>query len=375
VTGITKFVKGGLYSAFNNPVDISYEPEYGAIVGFTHDEILSNLGEELEEAAKRQKISLASLITKMKNYYDGFCFDGVTEVYNPISALYFLSSKQFENFWYDTASPQQVMTFLAEHNITLEALNGVEVTKREIKHPNFDRQLQGSVYLFQLGYLTLQPGSTSDTFKLILPNAEIKQSIAISLLETWFSSKYQNVNQTFVNEILKRFAEALADKNPAGVIREFNIALSCVPFTIYSHAKRDEYFYSGLLSVLFYGIELDAHVQQPAKLGIPDFIITHNKQTWVIELKVCREGENDETKAKEALKQIIETEYAGSYHNPVLLGAAVNDKTRRIKRWLALGAKPEFSEQERETENSKEICSGANEALTNEDEEPGDHKS
>jgi hypothetical protein len=51
VTGITKFARGGFYSAFNNPSDISLRPEHGALTGFTQGELEKYYRRHLEEAA------------------------------------------------------------------------------------------------------------------------------------------------------------------------------------------------------------------------------------------------------------------------------------------------------------------------------------
>ena len=37
------------------------------------------------------------LLKRMKDYYDGFCFDGTTRLYNPFFILSFLSDRRFSN--------------------------------------------------------------------------------------------------------------------------------------------------------------------------------------------------------------------------------------------------------------------------------------
>ncbi|MDR3204008.1 MAG: AAA family ATPase, partial [Deltaproteobacteria bacterium] len=95
VTGITKYIKGGLYSAFNNPTDISLRPQFGALTGFTHDEIKRYYGQAIKQVAKSQKVTNEELLGEMKRYYNGFCFDAETLVYNPFSTLRFFEEKKF----------------------------------------------------------------------------------------------------------------------------------------------------------------------------------------------------------------------------------------------------------------------------------------
>jgi hypothetical protein len=112
VTGITKYVKGGLYSAFNNPKDISLDPEYGALTGFTHEEIKSYYSVYIKQVADAKEMTEEKLLDKNKQYYNGFCFDAKTLVYTPFSTLLLFKLKHFYNFWFDFASPQQLITFL-----------------------------------------------------------------------------------------------------------------------------------------------------------------------------------------------------------------------------------------------------------------------
>jgi hypothetical protein len=80
VTGITKSGIGGLYSGFNNATDISFDPDYGAITGFTEQEIQKYYKYQIQEFASSRNMNDDELVAKMKEYYDGFCFDGQTLV-------------------------------------------------------------------------------------------------------------------------------------------------------------------------------------------------------------------------------------------------------------------------------------------------------
>jgi hypothetical protein len=98
VTGITKFAHIGLLSSFNTYIDISTAPEYGAILGFTHEELGHYYKEHIEQTAIALGMSEQQLSKKMEEYYNGFCFDGKTKVYNPFSTQLFLNKKSLKNF-------------------------------------------------------------------------------------------------------------------------------------------------------------------------------------------------------------------------------------------------------------------------------------
>jgi hypothetical protein len=60
-------------------------------------------------------------------------------------------------------------------------------------------------------------------------------------------------------------------------------------------------------------------------------------QVWIFEIKVSLEDKTDDTLAKNALKQIIETGYGDYCSNSVLLGFVVNKDSRQILAWRCQG--------------------------------------
>ena len=97
LTGISKFSKTGVFSAMNNLQDISSDRKYGDIVGYTQRELEENFGAWIDSTMKAMSISRVELIGKIRDYYDGFSFDGNTRLYNPFSILNFFSEGKFKN--------------------------------------------------------------------------------------------------------------------------------------------------------------------------------------------------------------------------------------------------------------------------------------
>ena len=87
LTGISKFTKTGVFSAMNNLNDISIEKQYGDIVGYTQEELEENFTGWLDSVVVEMNLERRELLKRMKDYYDGFCFDGQTRLYNPFSIL------------------------------------------------------------------------------------------------------------------------------------------------------------------------------------------------------------------------------------------------------------------------------------------------
>jgi hypothetical protein len=78
------------------------------------------------------------------------------------------------------------------------------------------------------------------------------------------------------------------------------------------------------------GAGLDFQPEDHGSFGRSDLVIKLVPQTkvlvnWVIEIKVCRQGEVDETKAQAAFDPIVVKKYDDSYNDSVILGIDIND--------------------------------------------------
>ncbi|MFC2594257.1 MAG: AAA family ATPase, partial [Fretibacterium sp.] len=87
LTGISKFTKTGVFSAMNNLDDISMDWQFGDIVGYTQEELEADFSGWIGAAAEKMNATRETLLERMKDYYDGFCFDGKTRLYNPFSVM------------------------------------------------------------------------------------------------------------------------------------------------------------------------------------------------------------------------------------------------------------------------------------------------
>ena len=95
VTGITRVSKESLFSDVNNFNTYSVTSDrYADCFGFTEQEVFDSLDEYGLSEKKRQ----------VKNWYDGFVFGNLREIYNPYSIASLLNEKKFKTYWADTSS-------------------------------------------------------------------------------------------------------------------------------------------------------------------------------------------------------------------------------------------------------------------------------
>ncbi len=95
----------------NNLNDIAMDRPYAAMLGYTEEELRENFAPHLLKSAANMGITETELLENMRDYYDGFSFDGETRLYNPFSVLQFFDKDDFRNFWFDSGSP----SFLVNH--------------------------------------------------------------------------------------------------------------------------------------------------------------------------------------------------------------------------------------------------------------------
>jgi hypothetical protein len=280
--------------------------------------------------AKHQKMTKTSLLEKIKEYYNGFCFDADTFVYNPFSMLLFFEKKEFNNFWYNSGSPDQIVNFLKDQNIEFIDLVKISIPKDNVMNPSSNRFEDPPVYLFQLGYLSLR--KSEDVYSLIMdyPNLEVTQSMARRILNSIFK------NPTLVGNILVSLRDAFIKRKPVEFVKELNKFLSNIPYSDYTKKPHNEFYYRDLLLAFIHAANILIHTETQKSSGRPDMVLHLIDQTWVIELKVRHPGDStDETLAKQAMLQILEQNYDSPFTNPTLLAAVIIDEKRQITSWLS----------------------------------------
>jgi hypothetical protein len=329
VTGITKNIQNGLYSAFNNAIDISYSTEFGGLTGFTHDEIKLNFKPQLKELAEANNITQKQLLDKMNNYYNGFCFDGETMLYNPFSTLLLFENNEFTNFWYNSQNPEPLISFLNENQLTIERFRGVSIDRERLLYPRQDLIGDPEVYLYQLGYLSQRPAPSSETVILDYPNAEVRGALARNLLESYLNSAGEAQN------ISRDIRKALINSNRHSLVEQFDILLASNPYNCDGKSSFDEVLYCELLYTVFYTLGLDPHAEKASHLRRSDVIVTCGGQTWVLGVKINHEKDGEVELAMETLKRLFSEDYGGTCENPVIMGLVLDEKARAVTAWAS----------------------------------------
>ena len=305
ITGISKFTKVGIFSGLNNLNDISMDEKYGDIAGYTQQELEDNFSEWLEITATKKSMSKKELLYKIKEYYDGFSFDGITRVYNPFSVLNFFDKTYFYNYWYNSSTPSFLAKYLKKHKIknpkeyinqkvAIDFTNASEIETADVES-----------FLFQAGYLTIKE-KKGNVIILDYPNEEVRCSMYSLFLENFYNIKEYAV---FSDDIW----EALEEENINKIVETFNKGLKGIPYDDYK--DRDEYWYRSLFLMLLSVAKIIYFAEVHTYQGRSDVVIVFKDKIIVIEFKFAKESKDVPTKKKEGEDQIKDRDYASPYAN------------------------------------------------------------
>ena len=115
LTGVSKFSKVSLFSGLNNLNDITLNPRFSAICGYTDEDLDTVFAPELGDL-DRQAI---------RDWYDGYNWRGAERIYNPFDILLLFFNREFDAYWFETGTPSFLIETLSRRGIGSPALDGM----------------------------------------------------------------------------------------------------------------------------------------------------------------------------------------------------------------------------------------------------------
>lgn len=331
ITGITKFSNTQVFSGFNELTDISLDPTYGTLLGYTDDELDRYFSGRLEMAAKRLGLSMEKLRAQLKDFYDGFSFDqeGKTHVYSPWSILSFLRAPElgFRNHWYLTAGqPSILLKYLVHHKMSDPGHfnDGVKVLPSSLQSALQYNELEPDILLQQTGYLTIKAIDESGNIELGYPNREVASSLAQLYVEELTRSR---------NFPRRDIVKALSMGDVSSVVEYFNSFANAIDYQQFP--LRNEANCRFLLQMLMLMSALQPQVEVHTAKGRSDLEVDSGDCHWVFELKYARRPQEIEALIDSAVRQMVERRYGETLHGKKLIRVALvfdSDKRRFVAR-------------------------------------------
>ena len=329
ITGVTRYSNTSIFSAFNNIKDISFNPTYGAIVGYTQEELEHYFGDYIKNAAvalnekeKTDKYTYEIILNELKNNYDGYSFDEECEhhVYNPWSILNFLSEPQrgFKPYWLETggAKPSLLVNYLntfinkkiqKTELVDYLYLDFTTVTSTAELSPSIssieDEDFPFFAILYQAGYFTIKD-TGFNYLEVGLPNLEVKKAFAEIILNKLTSKTAAQISAFYGKKV-----KAALDANDFKVLKEeFNKILNEFSYEIVSAFK--EYAFRDVYKVILQLIGYNTYTEYQTALGRSDLCFEDDDRLYICEFKVIGKADDVKVKIEEAKQQIKNKKYS-----------------------------------------------------------------
>jgi Predicted AAA-ATPase/PD-(D/E)XK nuclease superfamily len=321
LTGVSKFSKVSLFSGLNNLRDITIEPEYSAVCGYTDADLDSTFLDELGGFDREE----------IRRWYNGYNWRGQA-VYNPFDLLLLFQKREFSPYWFESGTPSFLIKILTEREVWLPTLEHLEVAGSLLSVFDVDF-ISTEALMFQAGYLTMDSerrvaGKTM--YKLRFPNEEVRQSLFGSLLEVWSGNSSAQTKNTI------SLVELLEANNLAGLKALFQAFFAgsparSIPHQWFTQNKIANYegYYASVFYAYFVAAGLDTRVEDATNFGRIDMAVILPGQITLFEFKVV-----DEVAEGNALQQIKNKRYADKYRAQGgvvnLVGVEFARKTRNV---------------------------------------------
>ena len=322
VTGVSMFSKVSLFSGLNNLKDISFDPRYATICGYTESDLDRVFGPELAELDREE----------IRTWYNGYHWRGGERVYNPYDVLLLFDSREFRPYWFETGSPAFLFRMLMEKSVSpMELENRMAELSLVSKFDVGDIGIEA--LLFQTGYLTIteeQRDEFDNLYRLDYPNLEVRVSLNRGLLGYLGNTGKEPLDQG------RELCALLEANNFDGFGDRLRSYLSGIPYQWHATGDlaRYEAWYASLLHMCFRAIGVDLQVEDASSHGRADMVVLTGGQVFVLEFKMA-EGNGDTAAALDAaLAQMRERGYAEKYRDrrePVhLVGVACGREARNL---------------------------------------------
>ena len=317
ITGVTKFSNVSLFSGLNNLNDITLDPRYSAICGYTDADLDDVFAPELPGLDR----------DRIREWYNGYNWSGDEKVYNPYDILLLFDKRRFLPHWFETGTPAFLVRTLLDRRIRTSALDGMLGSSDLLSTFDVD-DMATEALLFQTGYLTItgeEDLGGKILYRLGYPNREVRQSLNERLLRALTPDPSRQGERDI------QLYELLRANDFAGIRGLFEAFFAGIPYEW--HTKNDIASYEGYYASVFYShfaaLGLDVAVEDSGSRGRLDMAVRFNGNVYLFEFKVIeRAGEGA------AMAQLKERRYADRYRGldqPIhLIAVEFSRETRNL---------------------------------------------
>ncbi len=346
ITGVTYYSHTSIFTAFNNLKDLTLDLRYGALLGYTSEELELYFGEYIDNAVEvlnkkyhTERYTHDLVVSELKRNYDGYSFDeeALNHVYNPWSIVNFFDApvRGFIPYWVVSggSTPTFLVNYLKQglekyNTDDLQSLLNIDSTVNsaaEYLYPKIENMANLDLFaiLYQAGYFCIK-AVVDDIFKVGIPNLEVKKAYSNIVLNELTKTKEAKL------KYVEPFKDVLASGNLDKIKELFNTFIN--EFSYETVRNFNEACFRDVLNLAMLTFNVTASTEVMGACGRADITAEAGDYLYVFELKVTDNSKDIATKLTEAKEQIIKNKYARRLTDktviPVALVLENNSKSR-----------------------------------------------
>ena len=313
LTGCLRVSKESIFTGLNNFKILSItDSRFDEQFGFTDDEVRKLL----------TFYQVENRFDETKEWYDGYHFGNVDvycpwDVINHVDRIKDDPGARPETYWINTSGNDLVKRFVDKASKTtrneIERLIAGESIEKQIRLDLTYDEIDSSIenlwsVLFTTGYLTHTEISEEGTYKLVIPNKEVREVFKLQIQEWFKKSIFSNTEQ------LQSFWNAFEEGNTDGMEKYLNRVLSnsvSVFDTKTQNGEKESSYHNLLVGILTGNADWLVKSNVEAGEGFADIIVeTDDPDAGIVaELKYTKEFKDMEQACQKALDQIRDRRY------------------------------------------------------------------
>ena len=317
LTGVSKFSKVSLFSGLNNLIDITLDPQYSAICGYTEADLDAVFAPELP-GLNRDEI---------RTWYNGYNWLGEEAVYNPFDVLLLFRRRAFAAYWFETGTPTFLLETLLARGVSALSLDDLLGSEELLSAFDVDH-IAPEALLFQTGYLTIRRTELRGGrmyYRLGYPNREVQQSLNESLLNHLTGNPVRQAEHS------ARLYDLLLVNDFDGLKTLFEAFFASIPYQWHTNNEIANYegYYASVFYSYFASLGLAITVEDSSQQGRLDMAVEFNGNAYLFEFKVVEQAATGA-----ALGQLQARDYAAKYRGCgeaiYLVGVEFSRETRNV---------------------------------------------
>ncbi len=324
ITGITKFSQLSIFSELNNLNNISMDDQFSAICGISMAELTTTMRRDVELFAESQGVSYDEMLSRLKEYYDGYHFSEDSEdIFNPFSLILAMSKQKLGSYWFGSGTPTYIIKVMRKFHVGIR-----DIERKAASVDDFDvspEQMTNALpLLYQSGYLTIRKyNHMTNRFVLDYPNREVRLGMFRSLAPNYLSPVMMD-NSSFLGD----FIDMLCEGDANGALERMRAYLASISNRLSNKSERDV---QTVFYLIFTLLGANVRVEECSAIGRADVVIYLPDVIYVMELKY-------DGSAEAAIKQIDDKGYLVPYsadgRRLVKIGVNYDSAKRTLGDWI-----------------------------------------